>query len=109
MTTTSRDLVHQDTRPPRSAHQTSLNWIDLTGVAGLGAIIAIHTSELSDKVDETAYLGLGYVALIVASIVAIVLVAQRDIRGWVVGGADRRRDARRLHVDSHDRTSRRTR
>ena len=59
----------------------------MTGVAGLGAIIAIHTSELSHKVDETAYLGLGYVALIMASIVAIVLVAQRDIRGWILGGA----------------------
>ena len=86
MTTIPRDLVHQDTRPPRSAHQTSLDWIDLTGVAGLGAIIAIHTSELSHKVDETTYLGLGYVALIMASIVAIVLLAQRDIRGWIVGG-----------------------
>ena len=87
MTTTSRDLVHQDTLLTRSADQTSLSWIDMTGVAGLGAIIAIHTSELSSKVDETAYLGLGYVALIMASIVAIVLVAQRDIRGWILGGA----------------------
>jgi hypothetical protein len=86
MTTMSRGLAHQDTRPPRSARQTSLNWIDLTGVAGLGAIIAIHTSELADKVDETAYLGLGYVALIAASIVAIVLLAQGDIRGCAVGG-----------------------
>src|SRR6478735_4074553 len=85
-TSTSRGLVHQGTRPPRSARQTSLDWIDLTGVAGLGAIIAIHTSELADKVDETAYLGFGYVALIAASIVAIVLLAQRDIRGWVIGG-----------------------
>ena len=61
--------------------------VDLAGIAGLGAIIAIHTSELSGKVAETAYLGFGYVLLIAASIVSIVLLAQRDRRGWSSGGA----------------------
>ncbi|MCU1503770.1 MAG: hypothetical protein JWM12_3124 [Ilumatobacteraceae bacterium] len=60
--------------------------LDLAGIAGLAAVIAIHTSELSGKVDETAYLGFGYVLLIAASIVSIVLVAQRDVRGWILGG-----------------------
>jgi len=59
---------------------------DLVGIAGLSAVIAIHTSELSGKVDETAYLGFGYVLLIAASIVSIVLLSQRDIRGWYLGG-----------------------
>jgi len=87
MNKTSSTLVAERTRqlaPP--SRPASLALIDIAGIAGLGAIIAIHTSELSSKVDETAYLGLGYVALIAASIVAIVMVAQRDIRGWVLAG-----------------------
>jgi surface polysaccharide O-acyltransferase-like enzyme len=60
--------------------------LDLAGIAALGAVIAIHTSELSGKVDETAYLGFGYVLLIAASIVSIVLLAHRDLRGWILGG-----------------------
>ena len=63
-----------------------LAMLDLAGIAGLSAVIAIHTSELSGKVEETAYLGLGYVLLIAASIVSIVLLAQRDVRGWILGG-----------------------
>ena len=40
----------------------------------------------SGKVEETAYLGLGYLLLIAASIVSIILLAQRDRRGWILGG-----------------------
>jgi hypothetical protein len=86
MSTTSPILAAENTRRSTSSRPASLALIDLAGIAGLGAIIAIHTSELSGKADETAYLGLGYVALIAASIVAIVLLAQRDVRGWVLGG-----------------------
>jgi hypothetical protein len=60
--------------------------IDIAGIAGLGAIVAIHTSELSGKTEETAYLGFGYLLLIAASIVSIILLAQRDRRGWMLGG-----------------------
>jgi len=60
--------------------------LDLAGIGGLGAVIAIHTSELSGKVEETAYLGFGYILLIVASLMAIVMIAQRDRRGWLLGG-----------------------
>lgn len=67
----------------RSARMSVL---DMAGIAGLGAVIAIHTTELSGKVEETAYLGFGYVLLIAASIISIVLLAQRDLRGWILGG-----------------------
>ncbi len=60
--------------------------LEMSGIAGLSAIVAIHTSELSGKVGETAYIGFGYVLLIAASVLAIVLVAQRDTRGWILGG-----------------------
>jgi len=64
-----------------------LPMLELAGIAGLGAVIAIHTTELSGKIEETMYLGFGYVLLIAASIVSIVMLAQRDIRGWALGGA----------------------
>ena len=58
---------------------------ELAGIATLGVVIAIHTSELSGKIEETAYLGFGYVLLIGASIVSIVLLTHRDRRGWLLG------------------------
>ena len=78
------------TRPEQStnevSHITPLPVIDLLGIAGLSAIIAIHTSELSGKVEETAYLGFGYVLLIAAALVSIVMLSHRDVRGWYLGG-----------------------
>ena len=65
----------------------ALPMLEVAGIAGLGAIIAIHTTELSGKIEETTYLGFGYVLLIAASIISIVMLAQRDIRGWALGGA----------------------
>ncbi len=65
---------------------TRLPLIDLVGIGAIGAVIAIHTSELSGKTEETAYLGFGYMLLIAASIISIVLLAQHDIRGWILGG-----------------------
>ncbi len=81
MTTTTTRPLHDP-----SAATNKLPVVDLAGIAGLSAVIAIHTTELAGKVDETAYLGLGYVLLIAASIVSIVLLAQRDTRGWILGG-----------------------
>lgn len=64
-----------------------LSLTTLSAIGLLAAVIAIHTSELSGKIEETAYLGLGYVLLISASIVSIALLAHRDRRGWILGGA----------------------
>jgi len=57
----------------------------MIGIGLLAATIAIHTTELSGKIGETMYLGAGYVVLIAASIVSIVLIAQHDRRGWLFG------------------------
>ena len=61
--------VLTDTRSdsPRTVHTTRLPILEITGIAALAAIIAIHTSELSGKVEETAYLGFGYILLIASS------------------------------------------
>ena len=78
-TTTRRPPNPTDAHAPKR-----LPVLDLAGIAGLSAVIAIHTAELSGKVEETAYLGLGYIALIMASVMSIALLAQHDRRGWIL-------------------------
>ena len=79
-------LTRPEQRTTEVVRLTPLPVIDLLGIAGLSAVIAIHTSELSGKVEETAYLGFGYVLLIAAAVVSIVMMSHRDIRGWYLGG-----------------------
>lgn len=79
-------MTRPEQRTNEASHITPLPVIDLLGIAGLSAVIAIHTSELSGKVEETAYLGFGYVLLIAASLVSIVMLSHRDVRGWYLGG-----------------------
>lgn len=81
MNTTTRMLVREERRAV-----VPLPTTNLIGIAALSIVIAIHTTELSDKIEETTYLGFGYVLLIAASLVSIVLLAQRDRRGWILGG-----------------------
>jgi hypothetical protein len=65
----------------------NLPTLELAGIAGLAGMIAIHATELAGKVDEVAYLGFGYLALIVAGFVAIVMLAVGDRRrGWTLAG-----------------------
>jgi hypothetical protein len=91
MTSTATPTTRQPSTTPdragaRTTPATRLPVLDLIGIGGLATVIAIHTSELSGKVEETAYLGFGYVLLIAASLVSIVMLAQRDVRGWYLGG-----------------------
>jgi hypothetical protein len=70
-------------------HRTEvvLPTLEIAGIAGLAAMIAIHATELSGKVSEVAYLGFGYLALIVAGFIAIVMLAVGDRRrGWALAG-----------------------
>jgi hypothetical protein len=83
--TMQHDVIHRPARTEVRTAAPSLGAAELTGIGLLAATIAIHTTELADKVGETAYLGAGYILLIAASIVSIVLLAQRDRRGWTFG------------------------
>ena len=79
-----------ETTSTRGASPSAPEPLSLTTLSAIGllaAVIAIHTSELSGKIEETAYVGLGYVVLISASIVSIALLTHRDRRGWALGGA----------------------
>jgi hypothetical protein len=76
------------TRPTQETEgpTTTMSLLDIAGIAGLSTVIAIHTTELAGKTEETSYLGFGYVLLIAASLVSIVMLSQRDARGWLLGG-----------------------
>ena len=76
-----------DLRPTGPPPSAMLATLDLAGIAGLSAIIAIHATELAGKTEEVPYLGAGYVALIAGAIIAIVMLAVRDPRAWTVAAA----------------------
>ena len=94
-------LTQQRAERTHTTESDRLPMLDLLGIAALGAVIAIHTSELSGKVDETAYLGFGYVLLIAASIISDRADLRRDVRGWILGGLDCGGDVRRLCTHPH--------
>jgi hypothetical protein len=71
---------------PGDRSDATLSTVELATIGGLASMIAIHATELSGKVDEVAYLGFGYLALIVASAISIAMIATRDRRGWVLAG-----------------------
>ena len=107
MTDITTDLRVGGSAPTPSHAQTIVvPTLELAGIAGLATIIAIHATELAGKVDEVAYLGFGYVALIAAAFVAIVMLAVGDRRGWVLAGAHRGGHPGRLRADPHDRPAR---
>lgn len=81
---TTETTTHRPPSRTAAPAPKRLPLLELAGIAGLSAVIAIHTAELAGKVEETAYLGLGYIALIMASVVAIALLAQHDRRGWIL-------------------------
>jgi hypothetical protein len=59
---------------------------EIGAIAGLLGIAWIHFLDLSDKLEETPYLGVAYIGLIVGCLAAVVLLARRDRRGFLVGG-----------------------
>lgn len=57
-------------------------------VIGLLSIALIHLLDLEGKLKETPYLGVGYIALIIASVVAAGALMHRDDRGsWFATAA----------------------
>jgi hypothetical protein len=57
------------------------------GAAGLLGIALIHVLDLPGKLEETPYLGVGYIALIAGCLLAAEwLVRRESIVGWLLGG-----------------------
>ena len=55
-------------------------------IVGLLGIAWVHILDLSGKMEETPYLGFAYIGLIAGCAVAIVLLARRDRRGFLLAG-----------------------
>ena len=59
-----------------------------SAVVALGGVALIHLLELQGKLKEVPYIGVGYIALIVATLVAAGLLVHSNSRaGWLVAGA----------------------
>jgi hypothetical protein len=59
----------------------------ILGVMSLVGIIVIHWLDLPGKLSEVPYLGYGYIALMVGSVLSAILIIQNDKRGWWLGAA----------------------
>ena len=56
-------------------------------VVALGGVALIHLLELQGKLKEVPYLGVGYILLVAASVVAAALLIHSNSRlGWLIGG-----------------------
>lgn len=71
----------------RAAKSPITRAFEFVGAAGMGAIGYIHLLDVKSKLAEVPYLGFGYIVLIVASLVSMVLLVRGDKRGWKIGGA----------------------
>jgi hypothetical protein len=68
---------------PTHAHQVPRS----AAIVGLFGIALIHLLELQSKLKEVPYLGIGYMLLIAASVIAAGMLVHRNSRlGWMVAG-----------------------
>ena len=70
----------------RRSRRTSLPIFEALTIVGLLGIAWIHLLDLADKMEETPYLGFAYIGLIAGCAAAVVLLARRDHRGYLLAG-----------------------
>jgi len=70
----------------RPSRRVSVPIFEALTIIGLAGIAWIHLLDLSDKLEETPYLGVAYIGLIVGCIAAAVLLVRRDRRGFLLAG-----------------------
>lgn len=81
----STDAIHTYASEPQATSPSLITKI--LGLSSLAAIIAVHGLDLPGKLAETPYLGYAYIALMVGSALASILIIQNDKRGWRLGAA----------------------
>jgi hypothetical protein len=72
--------------PVRRPRRVNVPIFEALTIAGLVGIAWIHLLDLADKMEETPYLGVAYIGLIVGCAAAVVLLARRDRRGFLLAG-----------------------
>ena len=70
----------------RPARRVTVPIFEALTIIGLAGIAWIHLLDLSDKLEETPYLGVAYIGLIVGCLAAAVLLVRRDRRGFLLAG-----------------------
>ncbi|MDQ1507402.1 MAG: hypothetical protein QOD57_5129 [Actinomycetota bacterium] len=70
-------------RPTSRVHPPIFEALTIVGLIG---IAWVHILDLSGKIEETPYLGFAYIGLIAGCAAAIVLLARRDRRGFLLAG-----------------------
>jgi len=70
----------------RPSRRVSVPIFEALTIIGLVGIAWIHLLDLGDKMEETPYLGVAYIGLIVGCIAAAVLLVRRDRRGFFLAG-----------------------
>jgi hypothetical protein len=70
----------------RRSRRINLPIFEVLTIAGVVGIAWIHLLDLADKMEETPYLGWAYIGLIAGCAAAVVLLARRDHRGYLLAG-----------------------
>lgn len=72
----------------RSMNSTQAHQVPRSAaVVGLFGIALIHLLELQSKLKEVPYLGVGYIVLVLASLIAAAMLVHRNSRlGWAMAG-----------------------
>src|SRR5882757_107943 len=83
---------HQEAQLMSSAATTQrtgrvhLPILETLTIVGLIGIAWVHILDLSGKMEETPYLGFGYIGLIAGCVAATVLLTRRDHHGFLLAG-----------------------
>ena len=59
------------------------DWLGAIGLLGVGYV---HMLDVRGKLSEVPYLGVGYVLLIVTSVIAAGMIVRGNTKGWLLGG-----------------------
>jgi hypothetical protein len=70
----------------RASRRARLPIFEILTFLGVVAIAWIHLVDLGDKMEETPYLGVAYIGLIIGCAASAVLLARRDRRGFLLAG-----------------------
>jgi hypothetical protein len=70
----------------RPSRRINLPIFEILTVLGVVAVAWIHLLDLGDKMEETPYLGVAYIGLIIGCVAAAVLLGRRDHRGFLLAG-----------------------
>jgi hypothetical protein len=76
--TTTQTRSRTDNHSIASISPTTHQARRAVAAVGLGGIALIHALDLPGKIKETPYIGVGYIALIVASLILAETVLRRD-------------------------------